>query len=85
MAVYVPSRARAPNLALHSRDTKASGRVIDTGGYAKKDRITRRIPITSTGDIDDEVKRWLKAAYDLDAYAEVCPLPRPCAVFAPHR
>jgi hypothetical protein len=49
------------------RDTKASGRLIDTGGYAKKDRITHRIPITSTADIDDEVRRWLKAAYDLDA------------------
>jgi len=49
------------------QDTKASGRLIDTGGYAKKDRITHRIPITSTADIDDEVKHWLKAAYDLDA------------------
>jgi len=67
MAVYVPSRARASNLVLHSRDTKASGRLIDTGAYAKKDRITRRIPITSTGDIDDEVRHWPKAAYDLDA------------------
>ena len=49
------------------QDTKASGRLIDTGGYAKRDRITHRIPITSTSDIDDEVKHWLKAAYDLDA------------------
>ena len=49
------------------QDTKASGRLIDTGGYAKKDRITHRIPITSIEDIDDEVRRWLKAAYDLDA------------------
>jgi len=46
---------------------RAAGRLIDTGGYAKKDRITHRIPITSIEDIDDEVKRWLKAAYDLDA------------------
>lgn len=49
------------------QDTKATGRLIDTGGYAKKDRITHRIPITSIEDIDDEVKRWLKTAYDLDA------------------
>ncbi len=49
------------------QETKASGRLIDTGGYAKKDRITHRIPISSINDIDDEVKRWLKAAYDLDA------------------
>jgi len=46
---------------------KASGRLIDTGGFAKKDRITHRIEITSLKDIDDEVKRWLKAAYELDA------------------
>ena len=44
----------------------AVGRLIDTGGYEKKDRITHRIPITSRADIDDEVKRWLKVAYDLD-------------------
>ncbi|HKR60733.1 MAG TPA: DUF5655 domain-containing protein [Pyrinomonadaceae bacterium] len=48
-------------------DTKAKGRLIDTGGYAKKDRITHRIEITSLKDIDDEVKRWLKVAYDRDA------------------
>jgi uncharacterized protein DUF5655/uncharacterized protein DUF4287 len=48
-------------------DTKPKGRLIDTGGFAKKDRITHRIPITSLDDIDDEVKHWLKAAYDRDA------------------
>lgn len=47
-------------------DTKAKGRLIDTGGFAKKDRITHRIEITSLQDIDDEVKRWLKVAYDRD-------------------
>jgi hypothetical protein len=47
-------------------DTKAKGRLIDTGGFAKKDRISHRIEITSLKDIDDEVKRWLKVAYDRD-------------------
>lgn len=47
-------------------DTKAKGRLIDTGGFAKKDRITHRIEISSLKDIDDEVKRWLKVAYDRD-------------------
>jgi hypothetical protein len=41
--------------------------LIDTGGYPKKDRITHRIPITSPGEIDAEVKRRLKLAYDADA------------------
>lgn len=48
-------------------DTKAKGRLIDTGGFARKDRITHRIEITSLKDIDDELKRWLKVAYDRDA------------------
>ena len=48
-------------------DTKAKGRLIDTSGFARKDRITHRIEITSLKDIDDEVKRWLKVAYDRDA------------------
>jgi hypothetical protein len=48
-------------------DTKPTGRLIDTGGFAKKDRITHRIPITSMDDIDDEVKHWLKVADDRDA------------------
>jgi hypothetical protein len=49
------------------KDAKATGRLIDTGGFAKKDRITHRIPITSVKEIDAEFKRWLKIAYDLDA------------------
>ncbi len=48
------------------KDTKAKGRLIDTGGFAKKDRITHRIPIGAIAEIDDEVKRWLKIAYDMD-------------------
>ncbi len=48
-------------------DLKPTGRLIDTGGFARKDRITHRIPITSIDDIDDEVKHWLRVAYDRDA------------------
>jgi len=35
-------------------------------GLEKKDRITHRIPITSVDEIDDEVEKWLKVAYELD-------------------
>ena len=42
-------------------------RLIDTGGFAKKDRITHRIPISALEEIDDEAKHWLKVAYDFDA------------------
>lgn len=49
-------------------DTKKTPqRLIDTGGFAKKDRITHRFEITSLKDIDEEVKRWLKVAYERDA------------------
>jgi hypothetical protein len=42
-------------------------RLIDTGGLAKKDRITHRMEITAVDQIDGEVKKWLKTANDLDA------------------
>jgi hypothetical protein len=48
---------------------KATGRLISTGGFEKKDRITHRIPISSLDDIDGDVKAWLKQAYTLDAPA----------------
>lgn len=48
-------------------DTKKTPkRLISTGGYEKKDRITPRFEITSAKDIDDELKRWLTIAYDRD-------------------
>src|SRR5260370_15476827 len=46
---------------------KLPKRLIDTGGLAKKDRITHRIEITAAEQIDGDVKKWLKTAYDLDA------------------
>ena len=45
---------------------KLPKRLIDTGGLAKKDRITHRIELKSSAEIDGEVKKWLEAAYDLD-------------------
>jgi len=45
---------------------KLPKRLIDTGGLAKEDRITHRIELTATAQIDAEVKQWLKTAYDLD-------------------
>jgi len=45
---------------------KLPQRVQSTGGAQKGDRITHRIEITKPGDIDAELKKWLKTAYDLD-------------------
>lgn len=52
--------------ALGKSKGKLPKRMIDTGGLAKKDRITHRIPIEAVEEIDDEVQRWLTIAYDLD-------------------
>jgi hypothetical protein len=41
--------------------------LIDAGGLAKKDRITHRMEITAADQIDGDVKKWLKMAYELDA------------------
>ena len=46
---------------------RADEEVGAEGRFAKKDRITHRIPISSKADIDKEVERWLKVAYDEDA------------------
>lgn len=46
---------------------KLPRRIVDTGGAAKKDRITHRIEIKNVSEIDAEVKAWLETAYDLDA------------------
>jgi len=47
-------------------NTKAPKRLINTGGYEKKDRITHRIEVKSMADIDDELKKWLKKAWEMD-------------------
>ena len=45
---------------------KPSGKLISTGGFEKGDRITHRIPVASLAEIDKEVKKWLKQAYEMD-------------------
>ncbi len=62
-----PSTRTRIDFGLALGATKAPKRLIDTGGYKKGDRITHRIEIQSRSDIDADVKRWLKKAYELDA------------------
>lgn len=50
--------------ALKNVKRSLSSRLIDTGGLGKGDRITHRIAISSIDEIDEEVKEWLKIAYD---------------------
>lgn len=46
---------------------KGKGRLVETGGYAKKDRITHRIAVAALSDIDAELREWLARAYAGDA------------------
>jgi len=59
-----PATRTRIDLGLALGDTAPKGRLTSTGGYAKGDRITHQIAIASLGDIDDEVKRWLRAAFE---------------------
>jgi hypothetical protein len=61
-----PTTRTRIDLGLALQDTPFNDTLLDTGGQAKKDRITHRIPLSSIDEIDEEVHRWLKAAYDLD-------------------
>jgi hypothetical protein len=61
-----PTTQTRVDLGFCLRGVKPAGRLISTGGETKGDRITHRIGISSVGEIDAEVKRWLKRAYDAD-------------------
>lgn len=45
---------------------KIPERLVDTK-KPPSDRLGHRIAIAQLGDIDADVKQWLKVAYDLDA------------------
>jgi hypothetical protein len=61
-----PTTKTRLDLGLALKGTPFTERILDTGGTAKKDRITHRIAIATLADIDDEVKYCLRMAYELD-------------------
>ena len=61
-----PSTNTRVDMGFALGNMKTPKRLVDTGGFEKKDRITRRIEVKSKADIDDELKRWLKKAYEMD-------------------
>jgi hypothetical protein len=61
-----PTTRTRLDVHLALRDTPAPPRLINTGGFAKKDRLTHRIPISHPSDIDDEVRHWLRFAYEFN-------------------
>jgi len=55
------------DLGLALKDMKTPKRLIDTGGFEKKDRITRRIEVKAKADINLDLKKWLAKAWEMDA------------------
>jgi Domain of unknown function (DUF5655) len=67
IAQIKPTTQTRVDLGLALGKTKTPRRLVETGGFAKGDRITRWFEITSPEQIDGEVRKWLKTAYELDA------------------
>jgi hypothetical protein len=61
-----PATNKRIDLGFALEDEPFTSRLLDTGGLAKKNRITHRVAIGSLDDIDLQVKRWLKQAYQRD-------------------
>ncbi|MHB1223644.1 MAG: DUF5655 domain-containing protein [Gemmatimonadaceae bacterium] len=66
IAQLKPTTRTRLDLGLALGDVPLAGRLEDSGGLARKDRITRRIALRSVADVDDEVLGWLHRAYELD-------------------
>jgi len=66
IAQIKPATRMRIDLGLALKNTKTPKRLIDTGGFAKRDRITRRIEIGTPADFDNEAQRWLRTAYKMD-------------------
>jgi hypothetical protein len=63
-AMLRPTTKTRVDVGLVLPKVKAEGRLLKAGSI-RNDRMTHRIEITTGREIDVEVKRWLKAAYDL--------------------
>lgn len=67
IAQIKPTTRTRIDLGFALKDTPFTNRLLDSGGHAKKDRITHKIAISKLSDIDQDVVRYLKLAHKLDA------------------
>jgi hypothetical protein len=65
-AVIKPGGRDAVDLGLALPDVPPQGRLQAVRKMGGSDRITRRIRAASLAEVDDEVRRWLQAAYQGD-------------------
>lgn len=61
-----PTAATRIDVGFAFKDMKPSGKLVPTGGFEKGDRITHRVPVASLAEIDKDVAKWLKHAYEMD-------------------
>jgi Domain of unknown function (DUF5655)/Domain of unknown function (DUF4287) len=61
-----PTTATRIDMGFAFKDMEPTGKLISTGGFEKGDRISHRIPIGSVAEIDKDVRKWLKHAYEID-------------------
>ncbi|MBW8885619.1 MAG: DUF4287 domain-containing protein [Planctomycetia bacterium] len=62
-----PATQKRIDLGFALGEEPFTSRLHDTGGLTKKDRITHSVALSSLTDLDLQVKRWLKQAYERDA------------------
>ena len=63
-----PASHKRIDLGFALEDEPFTSRLVDTGGKAKKARISHKVAITTEDDIDLQVRRWLKQAYERDEW-----------------
>jgi len=62
-----PTTQTRLDLGFCLKGIKPKGRLLDTGGAAKGDRITHRIGLGSVKEFDKEARDWMRQAYRMDA------------------
>jgi Domain of unknown function (DUF5655)/Domain of unknown function (DUF4287) len=67
IAQIKPTTRTRIDLGLALKNAKVPKRLINTGGFEKKDRVTHRIELSKPEDFDSEAMRWMKVAYEGDA------------------
>lgn len=61
-ALFQPSTATRMDVGINLKGVAASGRLEASGSWNAM--VTHRVKLASAGDVNAELKAWLKKAYD---------------------